>query len=240
MYNHASPPQSPVKHAVSMHCHIPKLLTWLATLLLAIIVFLRPLPASSQSRVSDRDVEALMSNVKEDSKSFRARFDAAIQKSAIRRTSEEKEAKNTVARFQKQSEAMLDSFKRTKKGDEVPNTLHSADQVEKLVEDLKVDSSVASSWQKIREELNQISRAFGISQQAASSPPLVNESSAGSCLQTAGAERAKRLADECMQVSPATHPPCNVQNPCNLIMDEIKRSCDLLGHSAPPFCDGYR
>jgi len=223
-----------------MHRHNPNFLIWSAIVLSAIFAFFQTLPGTAQGRVSDRDVEALMTNLKEDSRSFRSRFDAAVQKSAIRRTSQEKEAKSTVARFQKQTEAMLDSFKRTKKGDEVPNTLSAADQVEKLVEDLKIDSGVTSSWQKIREELSQVSHAFGMSQRTVSAPALVNESNAGSCLQTAGGERAKRLADECMQVSPATHPPCNVQNACSVIVDEIKRSCDLLGRSAPPFCDSYR
>ena len=28
----------------------------------------------------------------------------------------------------------------------------------------------------------------------------------------------------CVQVSPATHPPCNAANPCSLIKDEIERA----------------
>jgi hypothetical protein len=60
------------------------------------------------------------------------------------------------------------------------------------------------------------------------------------CTQAVGADRANQLVQQCTQVSPATHPPCNAQNTCRLITDEIKRSCQLLGHNAPGFCDEYR
>jgi hypothetical protein len=60
------------------------------------------------------------------------------------------------------------------------------------------------------------------------------------CTEAVGAQRAEQLAKQCLEVSPATHPPCNAQNTCGLITDEIKRSCQLLGHDAPGFCNEYR
>jgi hypothetical protein len=60
------------------------------------------------------------------------------------------------------------------------------------------------------------------------------------CTEAVGADRANQLAQQCLQVSPATHPPCNAQNTCKLITDEIKRSCQMLGRNAPGFCDEYR
>jgi hypothetical protein len=62
----------------------------------------------------------------------------------------------------------------------------------------------------------------------------------GSCLRTAGAVRANELVRRCLKVSPATHPPCNAENACSLIRDEIKRGCALLGAGAPQFCDQYK
>jgi hypothetical protein len=61
-----------------------------------------------------------------------------------------------------------------------------------------------------------------------------------SCIRSLGSERAKKLVDQCIQVSPATHPPCNSQNTCSLIIDEIRRSCAILGRDAPGFCAAYR
>lgn len=60
-----------------------------------------------------------------------------------------------------------------------------------------------------------------------------------SCLKTAGKSRAEQLVKECLKVSAATHPPCNVLNSCELIVDEIRRSCVFLGADAPAFCGGY-
>ncbi len=62
----------------------------------------------------------------------------------------------------------------------------------------------------------------------------------GSCLKTAGAVRANELVRRCLKVSPATHPPCNAENACSMIRDEIKRGCALLGAGAPQFCDQYK
>jgi len=55
-----------------------------------------------------------------------------------------------------------------------------------------------------------------------------------------GIERSRQLVNECIQVSPSTHPPCNAQNACSLIVDEIKRGCALIGSGAPGFCAEYR
>jgi len=52
---------------------------------------------------------------------------------------------------------------------------------------------------------------------------------AGDCLTAIGKAAADRLVERCIQVSPATRPPCNVANPCALIQDEIDRSCAMYG-----------
>jgi hypothetical protein len=62
------------------------------------------------------------------------------------------------------------------------------------------------------------------------------DSSGKNCVKTVGKQVANELVRRCLQVSPATHPPCNAQNSCKLIEDEIQRGCGLLGASAPEFC----
>lgn len=61
-----------------------------------------------------------------------------------------------------------------------------------------------------------------------------------SCRTEVGAGKAERYVAECRQVSPATHPPCNAANPCELMIDEIRRGCAMLEKGAPAFCAGYR
>jgi len=49
-----------------------------------------------------------------------------------------------------------------------------------------------------------------------------------SCRWTAGPERSAGYVGQCLDVSPATHPPCNAENACELIIDEIARGCRLI------------
>lgn len=47
------------------------------------------------------------------------------------------------------------------------------------------------------------------------------------CRDQIGEAAATALAERCRMVSPATRPPCNAANPCDLIQNEIDRSCAL-------------
>jgi hypothetical protein len=61
-----------------------------------------------------------------------------------------------------------------------------------------------------------------------------------SCRKELGKKAAAVLVKQCLEISPATHPPCNDQNACSLIKDEIKRGCEMAkteGGTAPKFCD---
>jgi hypothetical protein len=58
------------------------------------------------------------------------------------------------------------------------------------------------------------------------------------CDRQVGKAAAKRLVTRCLMVSPASHPPCNAANACEMIRDEIKRSCDLFGADKPKECTG--
>jgi len=62
---------------------------------------------------------------------------------------------------------------------------------------------------------------------------------ASSCAAEIGAEAAMRLATACRAVSPATRPPCNPANSCDLIRDEITRGCAMLDEAErPATCGG--
>lgn len=49
-----------------------------------------------------------------------------------------------------------------------------------------------------------------------------------SCLKSIGKKDSETLVKWCVNVSPATHPPCNNLNSCSLIADEIRRGCSFL------------
>lgn len=63
--------------------------------------------------------------------------------------------------------------------------------------------------------------------------------SAQSCNEEVGTDDAQTYVDQCLEVSPATRPPCNGENPCQLIWDEIARGCAMLGPDAPDYCSDY-
>lgn len=67
--------------------------------------------------------------------------------------------------------------------------------------------------------------------------PLTAALAVQSCRESAGAELADRYVQQCAKVSPATHPPCNAQNPCDEILAEVYRGCRLLtAAERPGFC----
>lgn len=49
------------------------------------------------------------------------------------------------------------------------------------------------------------------------------------CSANIGTENAMKYVRECINISPATHPPCNAANSCKVIIDEIKRGCGMGG-----------
>ena len=62
---------------------------------------------------------------------------------------------------------------------------------------------------------------------------------AASCSDSIGAHRASVLVRRCINISPATHPPCNAENSCSLIEDEIRRGCGMAAGDAPGWCRQY-
>ncbi len=58
------------------------------------------------------------------------------------------------------------------------------------------------------------------------------------CLDEIGPAASARLVERCIAVSPATRPPCNAANPCELIQGEIDRACEMYapGDARPAEC----
>lgn len=199
--------------------------------------------AQAQGRMNDHDMEALMRNLRDDAKSFRPRFEKAVDKSTIRKTSQARDTKELAATFERQTDGLLNRFKKDRNGqEEFSSVLATAQQLDQAVQTLALGPEVTEQWNRIRTEVHQIAVAYGVRDSFL--PPdtqadLTGPSSERSCLQTAGAAKANRLVNQCLEVSPATHPPCHVENSCALIISEIRRSCALIGTSAPAFCTEY-
>ena len=199
-------------------------------------------PAVAQGRLSDKDLQGLIQNLKDEAQPFRQSFANALKQSTIRKTSKEKDARLLADSFAKQANSALETFKRNQKAERaVTELVHTATQIDPLVYSLQLDSQTTSQWEKLRSELHQVAQAYGITEPyLAPQGPAAALSTKGTCLNAVGVTRSRQLVNECLQVSPATHPPCNAQNACSMIVDEIKRGCGLIGQGAPGFCAEYR
>jgi hypothetical protein len=199
-------------------------------------------PAVAQGRLSDKDLQRLMQNLKDDAQPFRQSFANALKKSTIRKTSKEKDARMLADSFAKQANSALETFKHNQKAEQpVAELVNTAAQIDPLVYSLQLNPQTTSQWERLRTELHQIAQAYGITEPYfAPQGSSAEVSSKGTCLNAVGIERSRQLVNECLQVSPATHPPCNAQNACSMIVDEIKRGCALIGQGAPGFCAEYR
>ena len=71
--------------------------------------------AMAQGRLSDKDLQRLMQNLKDDSQPFRQSFANALKKSTIRKTSREKDARALADTFAKQANNALNTFKHHQK-----------------------------------------------------------------------------------------------------------------------------
>lgn len=118
---------------------------------------------SGQNRMSDKDIESLMKNLGQDAKKFRSVFNSAVHKSTIRKTSQEKDAKNLVTRFQQQIDGMLNQFRNSKRADQtLPAVVSSADQIDKLVSTTPMGDETNTAWAKVKAGLSTLSQQFGM------------------------------------------------------------------------------
>jgi hypothetical protein len=62
--------------------------------------------------------------------------------------------------------------------------------------------------------------------------------SPANCREEIGEAASARLVERCIAVSPATRPPCNALNACELIQGEIDRACAMYaeGEQKPAEC----
>jgi hypothetical protein len=197
--------------------------------------------AQAQGRLSDKDLQRMMQNLKDDAQPFRGNFANALKNSSIRKTTQEKDARALVDAFAKQTSQTLDIFKHGKPADRaVKELVYTASQIDPVIYSSQLNGQTTGEWEKLRGELHEIAQAYAVPEPYLAPQGPAAVSTKGTCLNAVGVQRSRQLVNECLQVSPSTHPPCNAQNACSMIVDEIKRGCGLIQQSAPGFCAEYR
>lgn len=129
----------------------------------SLLIFLGAPLAPAQTRVNDKDMAIMMSNLKSDAGRFRSAFDDSVKSSTIRHTSKEKDSKILVKRFEEQTKGMLDHFKSHQKADnEVTMVISTSNEIDQLLHDVSFDDRTNSAWDKVRVELGQLAEAYGV------------------------------------------------------------------------------
>ena len=59
------------------------------------------------------------------------------------------------------------------------------------------------------------------------------------CSEIVGASQAAIYVQQCIAVATETHPPCNAQNSCELIVSHNIYRCGAPGDQTPKFCASY-
>jgi CRISPR/Cas system-associated endonuclease Cas3-HD len=127
------------------------------------LLFLLGHASSAQQRMTDKDIENTMKNLKEDSKRFQSSFNSSIAKSTIRKTSQEKDARGLVKSFEAQTETMLKVFQNSKKADTtLPGVLTSADQIDVVLKNVTLHGITTARWAKCKSELGLLATAFNM------------------------------------------------------------------------------
>ncbi len=90
-------------------------------------------------------------------------FNSSVSRSSIRKTTQEKDAKELVQQFQQASNSLYQTFKNTKKSDPyLQNCLVLATQIDRLMQSTQFDSTTVSQWARIKPQLKDISSAFQV------------------------------------------------------------------------------
>jgi len=132
-------------------------------LLAALTLTLAQAPLTAQNRMSDKDLERLMTNMYDDAKKFRSSFNSSISKSTIRKTAQEKQSKTLVEQFIKDISDMRNEFKKKKVvALTFPKVQSAAVQIDDLLQSVHLDAQTNDAWAKVRAEFQQVSGAFNI------------------------------------------------------------------------------
>ena len=112
----------------------------------------------AQERMRDKDIENTMKNLNEDTKRFQS-----CSKNTIRKTSQEKDARNLVKTFRDQTDGMLKAFHDKKQADaSLQTVLNSASQIDKQINDISLGGKTSTQWSKIKSELTTLSEQFKV------------------------------------------------------------------------------
>ena len=137
--------------------------SWLLLSILLSFLVVAPRAAYSQSRLSDKDIDTTLKNIQEDTKQFRDTFNSALKKSTVRKTSQEKDARDMIKTFEQQLDSTRHYFKdKHQVGDHLSALVASRDKIDSFLHSVSLGDQTNSEWGRIKAELDTLAKSFNI------------------------------------------------------------------------------
>ncbi len=114
-------------------------------------------------RVSDKQVERLLRNSEKAANAFRGSLDRALDRSRLDGTAREDDINQFVKEFNDATKQLRDRFDgRTSVAADVESVLNRAGRIDLFMRRHPLDRRAQSNWLKLRNELDQLSRAYNV------------------------------------------------------------------------------
>jgi hypothetical protein len=139
--------------------HIVAVAVVLALTSASLIVAARKRP----NRVSDQEIQHLVSRIDAGIAVFRTNFDRAIDRRRINGSREEDDSNQSMNDFKQATDRLRDrvQHRRAAAGD-VENVLRRASVIDGFMMRNALDDAVERSWQNLRGDLDELARAYGV------------------------------------------------------------------------------
>jgi hypothetical protein len=115
-------------------------------------------------RMSDREVERLISNVEKQADKFRKSLDDALDKSRLNNTRREDDVNAYVKDFDRETKRLRDHFDSHKStGGDVQSILDRAARIDDFMNRRRLTTRAQNDWAGLRSNLDQLARAYQVS-----------------------------------------------------------------------------
>jgi hypothetical protein len=133
--------------------------------ILMTVALMLPLGALAQQpyRMSDRQVDQLLSRIETRADSFRRSLNDSLDRSRINDSRREDDLNEAVRNFEAATDQLRQRFNgRRSVAADVENVLIRADRIETLTRGISLTSRASSDWRLLRSDLNQLAQAYNV------------------------------------------------------------------------------
>ena len=127
---------------------------------------LGPVVSSLPYRITDKEVEAIIHRIENQSDTFRKSLDAALDKSRLDGTRREDDINSFVKEFYKETKQLHENFDNHKStANDVRTVLDRAAQIDQFIarNRLRNDRDAQRDWAKLRTHLDELARVYSVS-----------------------------------------------------------------------------